>query len=361
MRRLIIAILAAATFAGPAAANVITDFFTSFYVLGDSLSDDGNHPGPLWLFATGGSPYQGNWRDGGTFTNGDVWNEPLQKTFRKNGRDADNFAFGAARSSGGNWLFPDLDDQIDKLLDSTSSGDRGENSVVAAWIGGNTVLDAIGEGDAVETAIAAAKKLAKGVKRLARKVGIDEFLVFNLPDLGKIPEYRLFESHNKAEARAAGDAYNAELAKRVRSLERGGLNIIDIDVHSLFGDVFADPKSYGFSDVKLPCVFPNAKLAKKYGQPERCSKSTAKKRLFMDALHPNALAHSIIAELVEDALKAEVRSRRSVSQASLAAATAGPQLVANPLPGSWTLLGGALFVFLAMNGGRRYAAAKGAA
>jgi phospholipase/lecithinase/hemolysin len=354
-RRFIAAFAAALTFAGPAAANVITSLFTSLYILGDSLSDDGNVNGIAWAWTTGGSPYQGNWRDGGTFTNGDVWNEPLQNDFRNAGRDADNFALGSAGASGGNWLIPDLDGQIDDLLDSTSKGDRGKNPLVAIGIGGNDVLNAVGDGDAVEVAVAAAKTVGKGIKRLASAAGIDEFVLFNLPDLGNIPEFRLFDQNNRSKARAAVKAYNAELAKRVRSLEKDGLNIIDIDLYGLFADVLADPSGYGFANVKLPCVFPSEKEADKYGQPERCSKSIAEKRLFMDSVHPNALAHSIVGDVVKDALKAEVRSRTSAPLAMLAAY---PEPVSTPLPASWALLGGAVGAFASLRVRKRRRAAR---
>jgi outer membrane lipase/esterase len=357
LRTLVIVFLVLASFSVPARANVITSFFTSLYIFGDSLSDDGNVNGAVWRWWTGGSPYQGNWSDGGTFTNGDVWNEPLQNDFRNAGRDADNFAVGSAGASGGNWLVPDLNGQIKKLLDSTSKSERGKNPLAAIGIGGNDVLKGIGSGDAVAAAISAAKTVAKGIQRLAKDAGFDEFVLFNLPDLGMIPEFRLFETNDRDEARAAGKAYNSELAKRAVALEKEGLNVIEIDIYGLFQDVFDDPGSYGFSNVKLPCVFPSKKEADKYGQPERCSNSTAKGRLFMDALHPNALAHSIIGDLVEDTLKAEVRARTAAPMTMMLAASPGPQPIPNPLPGSLSLAAGALAAFAALRAWQIRAAA----
>ena len=356
MRSILLAFLAVIAVPGSAAANVITSHYTSFYVLGDSLSDDGNITGLIWYLTTGGDPYQGNWRDGGTFTNGDVWNEPLQNDFRNAGRDADNFAVGRAQSSGGNWLIPDLDGQIDKLLDYTTRGDRGANPLVSVWIGGNNIIDAIAGGDAIDAAKRAARTVATGIERLADDAGVTDFLVFNLPNLARIPEFRLFKKQDRAEAKAAGRTYNEKLAKRIGRLEAGGLNVIDIDVYALFQDVMSDPDGYGFTNVKLPCVFPNDSEADRYGQPERCSSSTAEDRLFMDGVHPNALAHSIIGDIAKDAIKADIRSRSS----ALAMASTGPEPIPNPLPGTAVLLLGALGAGAALGASRRRPAARAA-
>ena len=352
MRSLAFAVLTA-VLAGPAAANVITSHYSSFYVLGDSLSDDGNINGLVWRFTTGGSPYQGNWRDGGTFTNGDVWNEPLQKAFRKAGHDADNFAVGKARSSGGSWLIPDLGGQIEKLVDYTTRGERGSNPLVSIWIGANNVIDALTDGDdAVETAISAAKRVASGMRKLAKEAGVRDFVVFNLPNLGKTPQYRLFETDRRSQAIEAAKAYNKRLAKGIGSLESDGLNVIDVDVWTLLSDAVSRRVDYGFTSVKFPCVFPSESAADEYDQPRRCSSSKAEGRLFIDGLHVNALAHEIIGDFVESRIEADILARRMLAAASAESGAAEP--VPTPLPPSAALLlGGAAGLFVASATRRR--------
>jgi hypothetical protein len=77
----------------------------------------------------------------------------------------------------------------------------------------------------------------------------------------------------------------------------------------------------------------------------------------MDALHPNALAHSIIGDLVEDTLKAEVRARTAAPMTMMLAASPGPQPIPNPLPGSLSLAAGALAAFAALRAWQIRAAA----
>jgi outer membrane lipase/esterase len=261
---------------------------------------------------------------------------------------------GGALASGGNWVLPDLGGQIDKLLDSTSSGDRGKTPLISIWIGANNILDAVGDSDAMKTARKAANTVGKGIERLADAAGARDFVVFNLPNLARIPEFRLFDQRNQIEARDAGKEYNDTLARRIRALEQDGLNIIDIDIYSLFRDVMADPDTYGFENVKLPCVFPSRAAADRFDQRERCSASTAKGRLFMDALHPNSRAHRIIGDVVTAAITAEAEARSSPPAARFAAEA---QVIPTPLPGSWILLSLALGALPALGASRRVSSA----
>ena len=327
-------ILAAAiAFAGPVAASTITERYTSFYVTGDSLSDDGNLFGPFWYFATGGSPYSGSFFTGGTFTNGEVWNEPLLDDFEDAGRDAENFAVARAEADG-SILFPDLDRQIDRLLDRTSPGERGAEPLVSIWIGANDVLDALGSTDARRVARKAADGVAAGARRLAA-LGLDDLVVLNLPDLAWVPRFNLFERDLRAEARAASRAYNRRLARNVGALEAEGIDVVEVDAARLFNRVRRDPGAYGLVEATLPCVFPTDAAAGAYGQPRRCDRATARERLFIDAVHPNARAHAVLGDFVRDAIEAE-----AAGATRLAAAAAAPAPA--PLPPAALLLPAAL-------------------
>ena len=163
MRRILLAAIAATGLIGPVSAASITDAFSSFYVLGDSLSDDGNLFGPAWYVATGGKPYSGSFFGGGTFTNGEVWNEPIQREFRNAGHDADNFAMSGGETTDDNFFLADLPDQIARFGARTSASERGDNPLVSMWFGGNDIFDSLsGGGDVIQAAINAADNLAKG-------------------------------------------------------------------------------------------------------------------------------------------------------------------------------------------------------
>ena len=179
----------------PAAATSITDRYTSFYVFGDSLSDDGKFG---QLPATPPSV-------GGRFSNGPVWAEHIAQDFEDAGRDTGNLAVGGATASDLATLTPlsTFNGQIDAFLGSIFTGmglpeqlapepvfsetapNPGSNPLVAVWFGGNDLFASFAESDV----IAAAKAVTDGITRLATSPlgSFDDFLVANLPDLGATP------------------------------------------------------------------------------------------------------------------------------------------------------------------------------
>ena len=325
-------VVAALCLAGPARAAPVDDMaagHTSFYVLGDSLSDDGNLPGPAWFLATGGDPYEGGFFSGGVFTDGAVWNEPFTGAFRNAGRDAENFAVAGARASGGG-LLPDLDRQIDTLLRGTDARDRGPDPLVSIWTGANDLIGAIGSGDVRGAARAAANEVAAGARRLADAAGVGDFVVFNMPNLARIPKFNLFERDLRPEARRAAKVYNRRLAKRAAGLAAEGLVVHEVDVFGLVEDARRDPAAFGLVDVVLPCVFPSEAEARAFGEPERCDDPEG--RLFIDDLHPTARAHGAVADLAAGTILGGAGPLAAVASAGAAA----PAPV--PLPGgAWSL------------------------
>lgn len=338
MRAWSLAAVAALGLGGPAPASPVTDAYTSFYVTGDSLSDNGNLFGPVWYLATGGSPYQGSVFRGGTFTNGDVWNEPLMEAFDDAGRDTRNVAVGRAETSGGGPIVPDLGRQITRLLDATTRGERGANPLASIWIGGNEIIDALASGGGLRAARAAADGVASGARRLARH-GLDDLVILNLPRLDRSPRFNLFRRDERAAAREATRAYNRRLARHVVALEAEGVRIIDVNAARLFNEARRDPAAFGLANVTLPCVFPSDAAARAYGQPRRCDRATADRRLFIDEIHPSARAHGILGAAVEDAIRAELPAPTLVA-AQTARAAQVPAPV--PLPPAALLLGAAL-------------------
>ncbi len=320
MHRMFVAVVAAATLAGPGSASVITDTYSSFYVTGDSLSDDGNLFGPAWYVATGGSPFAGSFFGGGTFTNGDVWNEPLQAEFRQAGRDAENYAVAGAETDDSSLLVPGMSDQLSKIAFGKSAAKRGDNPLVSLWFGGNDIFDAVsGAGDVVQAALDAAENVAVGAYVLSELDVADDFIIFNLPDLALTPRYNLFEQGSRDDASMASSAFNAQLAGYVDLLETLGINVIDIDIESLFRDVVDDPGSFGLEDALLPCVFPSNAAAATFGQPRRCSRAVADDRLFIDWVHPNRIAHAEIGKVVRNALLDELQPAATLSAEGLVA------------------------------------------
>lgn len=280
-----------------ASATVLTSEYSSFWVIGDSLSDNGN------LFAaTGGTqPASPPYADG-RFSNGAVWNEGILDEFTNAGQASGNFAFGGARTIGGD--APSLEVQLD-LFEANAAPFTGSNPLVSIWMGANDLLNSIGAPDSIEIAIEAANNVREAVQELAGQ-GVDDFVIFNLPAIGSTPAFGTFQPAAAGLADAATDAFNLQLADNIAQLEDDGVNVIDIDIATLFDDILDDPSAFGFDETILPCILPSAEAAAALNQPQVCDAATADGRLFFDSVHPNATAHAIVQGIVRDRIGSEL-------------------------------------------------------
>ncbi len=281
---------AVAIIAGTAQGAVLGSGYTSFFSFGDSLSDPGN------LFAaTGGTTPASPPYFGGRFSNGPVWAESLAAEFTAQGLASGNFAFGGARAVPDADAIPDLPTQLGIFNASVPAAALGSNPLASLWFGANDLFAAIGTlptAGVVATAQAAAQAVAAGAASLAG-LGIQDFVIFNLPDFGNLPNYALFEPGNVADATAGSDAFNAELDLQVDLLRLLGLNVIEIDAYDLFADLLADPGTFGVADATTPCVIPGFSV---------CTRAEAAHLAFFDPVHPTAVIHNVIADVVSDAL-----------------------------------------------------------
>jgi outer membrane lipase/esterase len=172
--------------ATPVAAATVADIYSSFWVFGDSLSDNGNLAA---LTAFPPAPYFD-----GRFSNGPVWNERFLDDFLP-GRSG-NFAFGGARTADTGDAVPDLDDQVAAFTTARPTLTLGSRSLASVFFGANDVFDAINAaaasapGDILGVlsgrAAATLGNIAAGVGALSAQ-GIKEFALWNLPDLGQTP------------------------------------------------------------------------------------------------------------------------------------------------------------------------------
>lgn len=293
MKHFMLSTAIAVAVAGGAMASTLTADYTSFWVLGDSLSDNGN------LFAaTGGTTPSDPPYFEGRFSNGEVWNEPILEEFNAAGLASGNFAFGGARTIGGE--APSLTDQ-QGLFAANAAPFLGDTPLVSLWIGANDIFAGLDEGNATEVAIEAANAVTDAAQALSG-FGVEDFLILNLPDIGETPAYNLFQPDLADAASEATAAYNLQLADNIADLEADGLNVIDIDVFS----AFLDPSVFGASDTVLPCIFPSQAAADAFGQPLVCDEATADERLFFDSVHPNTGAHAVLNGIVTDALSSDI-------------------------------------------------------
>lgn len=313
-------LLTIAVIAAPLAAqaSTVTDAFTSFWALGDSLTDDGNLP--LAAFAAGrpGAPIATTEEraayyapgDAPRFSNGRTFAEYIAAAFEAAGRPTGNLAHGGAEAAEpiqpGDPT-PGLAAQAQQL--GNASGSFGSRPLVSILIGANDIVAGIASADPITNALGAAVRAADAVAQTASLLatqGARDFLIGNLPDLGKTPLFALFQPQGRILASAASSVFNARLAVNIVGLEAGGLNVIDLDIFGQLNGIIADPAAFGYGNAALPCLFPNPAVAGIFGQSPVCTDEQSLSRLFFDALHPNALAHAQIGQIALDRIEADL-------------------------------------------------------
>jgi len=240
--------------------------FDQIVVFGDSLSDNGN---------------------AGRASNGPVWVEHLASQFgltiKPSRTGGTNFAVGGAC--------------LDPRSGNTSLRAQGNAYLRTArprgrilhivFGGGNDLLAAIGQPQAVAMADAAVASLRSIVADLVHQ-GATDILVPNLPAIGITPAVR-------AQGRQAVDAGNKLAAHFNRALDQAlsgfagktGLRLYRLDVWQLAERVSADPAAAGFVDITTPC-----------GQRRPCEGY-----LFWDDVHPTTWAHRRLAEAAAQVLE----------------------------------------------------------
>lgn len=283
----------AIAFAAPQAQAAVTDY-SSFFVFGDSLSDNGNlYAAQGGILNPGAVPLSPPYFEG-RFSNGPVWAELVADAFSTTGRFTANFAFGRADALANTDGIPDLLDQVGIFAANVPSFLLGGRPLASVWFGANDLFDALDAGvsDIAAAGRAAADGVAAGIVVLSQ-TGIGDFLVPSLPDLGQIPSYRLFQPQNAADATTGSDAFNAQLALNIAALRGSGLNIATVNLISLFDDITADPTAFGLTDTTTPCVVPGISV---------CDPADFDNLAFFDPVHPNRVVHQAIADAAFEAL-----------------------------------------------------------
>ncbi len=131
----------------------------------------------------------------------------------------------------------------------------------------------------------AASNLVSNISALAAG-GAKNFLWLNLPQLGDIPA----GAANSAALNAESTTFNnAQAAASSQLTAQLGINIIDVDVSSLFSQILANPGTYGFQNTTDPAqgkaVDPNTYL-------------------FWDDMHPTTAADALVANLAYNDVEA---------------------------------------------------------
>jgi outer membrane lipase/esterase len=320
----IVSVAAAAVMSAPVHAGP----YSSMVVFSDSLSDTGNVRSLTTAVFGPGAAFPVYPGAEGRFSNGPVWVETLAaglglaadaapSNLIFNGATVSaigvpggqNYAYGGARTGLGGSAGPTtgLLGQLiawnGSVFDPTSGLTRAADSAALYVVtaGGNDMRDFRSGASGALSPVAAATNIANSVALLAQ-AGARNFLIGNLPDLGKTPEAAALGL--QLESTAATQAFNLALAAALGSFEAAflGLTGIDLNLHllDLYGlneVVYADATSnggaiYGITNVSTPCLSRGA-ISGQYFAPDATASNCASSS-FSDDLHPSAAAHAIL-------------------------------------------------------------------
>jgi phospholipase/lecithinase/hemolysin len=169
------------------------------------------------------------------------------------------------------------------------------------WGGANDINHALGPNPT--TAIAAGKAAADNIENEIMAIhtaGGQYFLWLNLPPLGETPGAMANGAGVVAEANAASAAFNAEYEVDLQALIAQGIDVIPVDISTLFGEILLDPSAFGFNDITDGCI-----STSDYTSVNPCTSTTNPNQyLFWDDEHPTTAGDALVAQAAYNALLA---------------------------------------------------------
>jgi len=281
-----------------AGASSFSNPYTSFWALGDSLTDNGN------LFALTGIP-PAPYVDG-RYSSGPTYAEDLASDFAAQGKPHGNLAFGGAWAVDNGDLVPDLAVQAFAPISIYADGGTGlapraaqfgARPLVSLFFGSNDVLGAFESGDdPVAAASTAAGAVLSSIAGLST-VGVRDFLVLGLPDFGLIPRVNVLPDPVRADATAAAQTFDATIAAGLASLPTG-VQVTQIDVFSAIRDVLANPAPLGLTNTTDACLTFGVDANGDRAITGLCTDPMT--YAFFDDIHPTGTVHAALADTVRE-------------------------------------------------------------
>ncbi|MGA9381098.1 MAG: SGNH/GDSL hydrolase family protein [Phormidium sp.] len=262
--------------------------FSQMFVFGDSLVDDGN----IFALTQGAVPPSPPYFNG-RFSNGPVWVEYLAPTLGLIQNSANNFALGGSTTGTENTgnipgvpPLPGLQQQIDGFTSANRTADP--NALYVVYAGANDYL-----GAGITDVTSVVNNLTTAITKLAA-VGARNFMVPNLPNLGALPGPASQGSLVQQGLGLISTAHGINLAVSLAALEQNSnINIIPVDVFSLFNNAIANPAAFGFTNVTNNVV-PGAGADPTVAGFTIPDGVNPNQYLFWDLIHPTTLAHSLV-------------------------------------------------------------------
>lgn len=280
--------------------------YSSLYVFGDSLADTGNNavffdslsspgalrtPTPLAGPSIPFFPYAPS----NTYSNGKVWVDYLADSLGLSSLASSlggtNYAFGGARTGPDTppSFPPSLTEQV-AMAFGTPGAVAPASALYVVEGGGNDARDVLGAalsgGNVVPLIQSYASNIANILMTLWTK-GADQFLLWNVPDIGKIPAVASQGAIASGAASGLVSLMNQSLLFALAQLPSDLTDGVHFfDAYTAFNDVVATPGDFGFGDVTSSCATSAACIADPSGV------------FFWDGIHPTTAGHQMLASLV---------------------------------------------------------------
>lgn len=295
--------------------------FSAIYAFGDSLSDAGND----YLYTSGKlpnlPPYTGPQvpvsppYDQGHFSNGPTWVEDLSQSLGL-GRlapslsppgtpNATDFAFGHAET-GSTALHTATPGDLDSAgplsqlaMFEAAYPTPKPDALYTLTIGSVDVFDAISAfPKAPLNALSAMHSSVANVDNFVEQIaahGGKNFLVLNVPDLGKTPAYTSEGSAASHLASALSALFDQELSVSLKSIAaHDHLNMDIVDTFGLLDKGIANPALFGFKNVTDP-VWTGNNYDPNSGYLRATTPAAQNRYLFWDGVHPTEGGHLVLA------------------------------------------------------------------
>jgi phospholipase/lecithinase/hemolysin len=283
--------------------------FTQMYVFGDSVSDTGN----VFDFTGGAIPPSPPYFDG-RFSNGPLWVDYLAQDLGLSLTPYSDVAFGGVIPTGGidfafagattgldNTVYltnpnllpplPGLQQQIGLFTSLVSPNQAADpNALYIVLAGFNDYLPTTSTFIPFETTDTTIANLSSVITSLAA-LGAQNIMVPNLPPLGELPI--TLSTPDSDRLNTLTDEHNSDLNVALDTLSQSfpSLNIIPVDLNSLFEDAISEPATFGFTNVTTPCLFVGCPNPEEY--------------LFWDLYHPTTATHEFIADVAFQSLNSD--------------------------------------------------------
>ncbi|ACC83622.1 SGNH/GDSL hydrolase family protein [Nostoc punctiforme] len=276
--------------------KVLAKDYDNIYVFGDSLSDIGN----VFNATNGIIPPSPTYYDG-HFSNGPNWVDYLASDLGLTSNLKNNFAFGGATTGIENIglaTLPGLQQQINNFVAAETAD---PNALYIIWAGTNDYLSYFFDGEPNPSNTVA--NLSTALTSLVAD-GAKDIMVVNLPDLGKSP-FANFTSERSNLFSTFSSEHNSSLNTELKTLSQQlspDINIIELNVNSLFDRIVAAPEEFDFTNVTNSCISKDLSVVP-IDVPTQQVFCNPEEFLFWDEVHPTTTAHKLIGELAFSALQ----------------------------------------------------------